>query len=115
MTAPDPHLTTPGGKPRARALGIPFGGRPGRWNAITDVPGVEVGYVTLIDGSAVRTGVTAWERLDPYHEAVVQACEEAVVNALVANEDMTGRDGHRTRALPRDRVSGLLAAAGRLR
>ena len=43
----------------ARALGIPFGGRPGRWNAITDVPGIEVGYVTLIQGDAVRTGVTA--------------------------------------------------------
>ncbi|MHB1431203.1 MAG: DmpA family aminopeptidase [Streptosporangiaceae bacterium] len=57
--ATDPHLATPSGKPRARALGIPFGGRPGRWNAITDVPGLEVGYVTLIEGSDVRTGVTA--------------------------------------------------------
>ena len=56
-----------------------------------------------------------WERLDPYYEAVVQGCEEAVVNALVANEDMTGRDGHRTPALPRDRVTALLAAADRLR
>jgi D-aminopeptidase len=55
----DPHRETPGGKPRARALGIPFAGRPGPWNAITDVPGIEVGYVTLIDGDAVRTGVTA--------------------------------------------------------
>src|SRR2546429_3678201 len=59
VTTPDPHRTTSGGKPRARALGIPFGGRPGRWNAITDVPGVEVGYTTLIEGSTVRTGVTA--------------------------------------------------------
>jgi D-aminopeptidase len=55
----NPHLATPGGKPRARSLGIPFGGTPGEWNAITDVPGVEVGYVTLIEGDAVRTGVTA--------------------------------------------------------
>jgi L-aminopeptidase/D-esterase-like protein len=54
----DPQLTTPSGKPRARSLGIPFGGTPGRWNAITDVPGVEVGYTTLIEGDAVRTGVT---------------------------------------------------------
>ena len=53
------HLATPAGQPRARALGLPFGGRPGRWNAITDVPGVEVGYVTLIEGDHVRTGVTA--------------------------------------------------------
>ena len=59
VTTPDPHQTTPGGKPRARALGIPFGGRPGRLNAITDVAGVEVGYTTLIKGSNVRTGVTA--------------------------------------------------------
>jgi L-aminopeptidase/D-esterase-like protein len=55
-----------------------------------------------------------WGHLDPFYEAVVQATEEAVVNALVANEEMTGRDGHRTPALPRDRVTELLARAGRL-
>lgn len=45
---------------RARDLGIPFDfGSPGRWNAITDVAGVEVGHVTLIEGADVRTGVTA--------------------------------------------------------
>lgn len=55
----EPPMTTPSGKPRARSLGIPFGGRPGRWNAITDVPGLEVGYTTLISGDDVRTGVTA--------------------------------------------------------
>ena len=54
-----PHAATPSGKPRARALGIPFSGRPGPWNAITDVPGLEVGYTTLIRGTSVRTGVTA--------------------------------------------------------
>lgn len=55
----DPLMSTPSGKPRARALGIPFAGTPGRWNAVTDVPGVEVGYATLIEGDHVRTGVTA--------------------------------------------------------
>src|SRR2546421_12412666 len=35
---------------RARDLGIPFDGNPGKFNAITDVPGVEVGYTTLISG-----------------------------------------------------------------
>ncbi|WP_406384546.1 P1 family peptidase [Streptomyces sp. NBC_01618] len=44
---------------RARELGIPLTGEPGPWNAITDVPGVEVGYVTLVEGDDVRTGVTA--------------------------------------------------------
>jgi L-aminopeptidase/D-esterase-like protein len=48
-----------GGEQRARDLGIPFsGGTPGAWNAITDVPGVAVGQTTLIEGNAVRTGVT---------------------------------------------------------
>ena len=54
-------------RPRARDLGIPFPGRPGPLNAITDVAGVEVGYSTLIEGEGalqvgkgpVRTGVTA--------------------------------------------------------
>ncbi len=56
---PKAHAATPAGKPRARSLGIPLGGTPGRWNAITDVPGVQVGYTTLIQGESVRTGVTA--------------------------------------------------------
>jgi L-aminopeptidase/D-esterase-like protein len=44
---------------RARDLGIPFDfGEPGPGNAITDVPGVEVGHATLVEGDAVRTGVT---------------------------------------------------------
>src|SRR4051794_29261405 len=38
-------------KPRARDIGIPFGGTPGKYNAITDVAGVEVGHTTLIQGS----------------------------------------------------------------
>lgn len=50
-------------EPRARDLGIPFEGMPGALNAITDVAGVSVGQVTLIedraDGHKVRTGVTA--------------------------------------------------------
>ena len=54
-------------KARARDLGVPFDGAPGPFNAITDVPGVEVGHTTLISGSGplkvgvgpVRTGVTA--------------------------------------------------------
>jgi D-aminopeptidase len=54
-------------KPRARDLGVPFDGKPGSLNAITDVPGVAVGHATLISGEGklqigkgpVRTGVTA--------------------------------------------------------
>jgi D-aminopeptidase len=56
-----------GARPRARGIGIDIGIlRPGRWNAITDVEGVKVGHVTLVDGEGrlvpgrgpVRTGVT---------------------------------------------------------
>lgn len=51
---------------RARDLGVPFEGKPGPLNAITDVKGVEVGQTTLIEGNGplevgkgpVRTGVT---------------------------------------------------------
>jgi L-aminopeptidase/D-esterase-like protein len=54
-------------KPRARDIGIPFEGTPGKYNAITDVKGVEVGFSTIIEGDGkniigkgpVRTGVTA--------------------------------------------------------
>lgn len=47
-------------RPRARDLGLTFGlYDPGPKNAITDVPGVLVGQVTLSDGDNVRTGVTA--------------------------------------------------------
>jgi L-aminopeptidase/D-esterase-like protein len=51
-----------------------------------------------------------WGCMDPFYAAVVQATEEAVANALVANEDMTGRDGHRVPALPREKVAALLRA-----
>lgn len=50
-------------EPRARDLGIPFEGSPGPLDSITDIAGVSVGQVTLIedlaDGRKVRTGVTA--------------------------------------------------------
>ena len=47
-------------RPRARDLGIKPGIlSPGPLNAITDVPEVRVGHVTVIEGQGVRTGVTA--------------------------------------------------------
>lgn len=58
-------ISTAVAEPRARDLGVPFDGEPGPLNAITDVPGVEVGHSTIVSGShggtapVVRTGVTA--------------------------------------------------------
>ena len=46
--------------------------------------------------------------MDPIFTAVVQATEEAVVNALVDNDSMTGRDNHRVEALPHDRVREIM-------
>ena len=57
-------------------------------------------------------GVCPWDFLDPFYEATVQATEEAVINALVANEAMVGIHGHRPPALPRDRVAQLLQETG---
>src|SRR6266508_2184484 len=65
--SPPATTTTEGEQTRARDLGIPFEGTPGKFNAITDVAGVEVGFTTLISGEGklevgkgpVRTGVTS--------------------------------------------------------
>jgi D-aminopeptidase len=47
-------------RPRAREAGITFGVLPpGPLNAITDVAGVKVGQVTILEGNTIRTGVTA--------------------------------------------------------
>jgi D-aminopeptidase len=48
------------GRARARYLGLAPGRLPtGPANALTDVPGIRVGQLTLIEGSDIRTGVTA--------------------------------------------------------
>jgi D-aminopeptidase len=47
-------------RPRARELGLTFGVLPtGPLNMITDVQGVKVGHLTLIEGDSLRTGITA--------------------------------------------------------
>jgi L-aminopeptidase/D-esterase-like protein len=52
--------------------------------------------------------------LDPIFTGVVQATEEAIVNALIDNHDVTGRDDHVVPALPHDRVRELLKKYNRL-
>ncbi|HEY1711944.1 MAG TPA: P1 family peptidase [Solirubrobacteraceae bacterium] len=82
-------------RPRARGLGVPFDGTPGPLNAITDVPGLELGATTLIQGDGplrvgegpVRTGVTAI--LPRGHEGVGRACA-AGWYSLNGNGEMTG-------------------------
>src|ERR1700737_2384674 len=55
------------------------------------------------------------DRMDLIFAAVVQATEEAVVNALVDNQTMTGRDNHRVEALSHDRLRELLKKYNRLK
>lgn len=88
--APDPaqDRAQDRARPRARDLGLPFPGTPGRWNAITDVAGVEVGFCTLVDPARrMRTGVTAIRpRPDAGHPVPVAAG----FHALNGNGEMTG-------------------------
>jgi len=80
---------------RARDLGVPFEGVPGPLNAITDIPGVEVGHKTLIDGDGplkvgvgpMRTGVTI---VFPRGRADPRAVYGGFFD-LNGNGEMTGR------------------------
>lgn len=80
-------------KPRARDLGLPLSGTPGPHNAITDVPGVEVGFCTLTapadrpDDRQVLTGVTA---VLPRGHARQPAAVWAGQYDLNGNGEMTG-------------------------
>jgi D-aminopeptidase len=94
---------------RARDLGIVIGeGRPGRWNAITDVPGLRVGHTTLIRGDGplvrgtgpVRTGVTV---VIPHDGDIWTEPLFAGSHTLNGNGELTG--------LEWIRESGLLTGA----
>lgn len=53
-------------------------------------------------------------RMSPLFDATVQATEEAIINALIAAETMTGVDNHTVYALPHDRLKNLLQKYHRL-
>jgi L-aminopeptidase/D-esterase-like protein len=53
-------------------------------------------------------GSIPWGSIDPFSHAVVAAVEEAVLNALVANDDMVGREGSTSDARPIEAVRGLI-------
>ena len=82
-------------KLRGRELGLPFAGVTGPLNAITDVPGVKVGYSTIIKGEGdvvtgkgpVRTGVTA---ILPRGHSQSPTPVWAGFHALNGNGEMTG-------------------------
>jgi L-aminopeptidase/D-esterase-like protein len=93
VAAADAASPSPSSTVRARSLGIPFDGTAGKFNAITDVAGVEVGHATIIRGDGalvrgqgpVRTGVTAILPRGKHYDPVF-----AGYYALNGNGEMTG-------------------------
>ena len=76
-------------------------------------------FSTANPAAAADTGIAALtmlpnDRINPIFEATVQATEEAIVNAMVAAETMTGADGIRVYALPHDRLRAALRKYNRL-
>ena len=54
------------------------------------------------------------DQIEPVFAATVQATEEAIINALIAAETMTGIENHRVRALPHDELRAVLKKYNRL-
>jgi D-aminopeptidase len=65
-------------------------------------------------GQVVELKMVPNDSLDPLFAATVQATEEAIINAMVAAQDMTGVDGHHVRALPHAELRAVLAKYNRL-
>ncbi len=78
-----------------------------------------IAFSTANEGAGAAKGLpTAQilpnERITPFFEATVLATEEAIINALVAAETMTGYEGHRVIELPHDRLQEVLKKYNRL-
>jgi L-aminopeptidase/D-esterase-like protein len=78
-----------------------------------------IAFSTANPGAAKSTGLAqvqmvANDDMNPIFSATVEATEEAIVNALVAAETMTGADNHTAIALPHDRLRELLRKYNRL-
>ena len=78
-----------------------------------------VAFSTANSGTAAASGhpSATWvpnEEINPIFEATAQATEEAIVNALVAAETMTGANDVRVTALPHDRLRAVLQKYNRL-
>ena len=69
--------------------------------------------IAAIDGLPAASFVPE-DRIDPLFTAVVQVIDEAILNSLVANETMVGRDERRVETLPHDSLRAVLKRYGRL-
>ena len=66
------------------------------------------------DTGVVRLAMLPNARINPLFAATVQATEEAILNAMLGAETMTGADDIRVAALPRDRLVAALRKYGRI-
>jgi L-aminopeptidase/D-esterase-like protein len=78
-----------------------------------------IAFSTANPGAAAREGarnvqMLPNDALGPVFLAAVEATEEAIVNALVAAQTMSGIDGYTVHALPHDRLKAALTKYGRL-
>jgi D-aminopeptidase len=78
-----------------------------------------IAFSTANAAAGADTGLVALtmlpnDRINPLFEATVQATEEAIINAMLAAETMTGADSIRVYALPHDRLRQILRQYGRL-
>lgn len=78
-----------------------------------------IAFSTANPRAAKSSGITQFhmlpnDQMNPLFEATVQATEEAIVNALVAAETMTGADNHTVMAIPHDRLKLVLKKYNRL-
>ena len=55
------------------------------------------------------------DRIDPIFAATIQATEEAIINAMIAAETMTGIDGNTVHAIPHERLKEVLRKYNRLK
>jgi len=79
-----------------------------------------IAFSTANPGASVDTGFARLtmlpnDRINPLFEATVEATEEAIVNALVAGETMTGANGFRVYGIPHDRLVAAMKKWGRMR
>lgn len=100
---------------RRVALGL---GRDGSYSG-NDSGDIFIAFSTANPGAATPTGLRQLamlpnDSMDPIFLATVQATEEAVVNAMVAAETMTGVNGHTAIALPHDQLRDVLKKYNRL-
>ena len=82
--------------------------------AFSAAPAVRVPYEPPTPTLPVELLIDTGAPIDALFQATVEATEEAIVNALFRATTVTGRDGNTREALPIERVTELLRAAGRL-